>query len=155
VSLTGRAIEAARKPPISAEENMRGAIIHFAIKDGTGFISGDDGVRYEFKGSEWHADGFPEAGTAVDFVVEAGAAKNLFRIGKAPPENPDTDGLYKSSDDKILLGVCAGIAHKFGVNRTGLRVLTFLLCLFLWVPVFIYLGLGIILKAKPTRAGNA
>jgi phage shock protein PspC (stress-responsive transcriptional regulator) len=133
---------------------MRGTIVHYSIKDGAGFISGDDGVRYEFKGSEWHADGFPEVGRGVDFVVEAGAATKVFTIGKAPAASSDTDGLYKSSDDKVMLGVCAGIAHKFGVNLTGLRLTTFLICFFLWVPLFVYLGLGIILKAKPTKAAQ-
>ena len=29
--------------------------------------------------------------------------------------------LYRSSDEKVIAGVCAGLAHKLGLNMTGLR----------------------------------
>lgn len=31
------------------------------------------------------------------------------------------DNLYKSSDEKVIAGVCAGLAHRFDLNATGLR----------------------------------
>ena len=32
---------------------MRGFILNFIIQTNTGYISGDDGQRYEFSGDEW------------------------------------------------------------------------------------------------------
>jgi phage shock protein PspC (stress-responsive transcriptional regulator) len=32
------------------------------------------------------------------------------------------DGLYRSSDDRVLLGLCGGMAHKWGVPATIVRL---------------------------------
>ncbi|RQX21754.1 PspC domain-containing protein [Aeromonas caviae] len=60
------------------------------------------------------------------------------------------DGFYRSSDDKVLAGVCAGLAHKWKVSRTGLRFVTFLLTFFVGVPLFIYIICWIVFSARPT-----
>ena len=31
------------------------------------------------------------------------------------------NNLYRSSDEKVIAGVCAGLAHKLDLNMTGLR----------------------------------
>lgn len=36
------------------------------------------------------------------------------------------EGLYCSSDDKILLGFCGGLAHKFGVQTSIVRFIVFI-----------------------------
>src|ERR1700692_1470171 len=127
---------------------MRGIILNFLVRDSVGLISGDDGARYDFSSTEWMSDGFPVVGTTVDFINEGNAAKKILTLrangrDKTLPANgtrgtsPD-DGLYKSSDNKMLLGVCAGLAHKYDLNLTGLRIIVFVLCWF-WIPIFIYL----------------
>ena len=61
------------------------------------------------------------------------------------------NNLYRSSDDKVIGGVCAGLAHKFDLNKTGLRWAVALVALFLTgVPVIVYLILWAILKERPT-----
>ena len=61
------------------------------------------------------------------------------------------DGFYRSSDDKIIAGVCAGLAHKFDLNVTGLRWVVALVTLFLsGVPVIVYAILWAIVKPRPT-----
>ena len=61
------------------------------------------------------------------------------------------NGLYRSSDDKVIAGVCAGLAHKLDLNVTGLRWVVALVTLFLTgVPVIVYLILWAVVKPRPT-----
>ena len=60
--------------------------------------------------------------------------------------------LYRSSDDKVVAGVCGGIAHRFDLNATGLRWATALVTLFLsGFPAIVYLVLWIVLKDHATK----
>ena len=59
--------------------------------------------------------------------------------------------LCKSSDEKVILGVCAGIAHTLDLNKTGLRWVVAMVTLFLsGVPVVVHIILWAILTARPT-----
>ena len=58
---------------------------------------------------------------------------------------------YRSSDEKVIAGVCAGLAHRLDLNMTGLRWVVALVTLFLsGVPAIVYIVLWAILKARPT-----
>lgn len=58
---------------------MRGYILNFIIQTNTGYISGDDGQRYEFSGDEWKENIAPQKGTCVDFQVnQLGRAVAVF-----------------------------------------------------------------------------
>ena len=58
---------------------------------------------------------------------------------------------YRSSDEKVVAGVCAGLAHRLDLNMTGLRWVVVLVTLFLsGVPAVVYIVLWAILKARPT-----
>ena len=60
--------------------------------------------------------------------------------------------LYRSSDNKVIAGVCAGLAHKFDLNVTGLRWAVALVTLFLTgVPVIVYAILWTVFKTRPTN----
>ena len=62
------------------------------------------------------------------------------------------DGFYRSSDDKVIAGVCAGLAHKFDLNVTGLRWVVALVTLFLTgVPLIVYAILWAVVKQRPTK----
>ena len=62
-----------------------------------------------------------------------------------------SDSLYRSSDEKVIAGVCAGLARKYDLNLTGFRWATALVALFLTgLPAVAYLVLWAILKEKPT-----
>ena len=62
------------------------------------------------------------------------------------------NNLFRSSDDKIIAGVCGGIAHRFDLNATGLRWAVALITLFLsGFPALAYLVLWIVLKERPTK----
>ena len=58
---------------------------------------------------------------------------------------------YRSSDEKVIAGVCAGIARRFDLNVTGLRWVVALVTLFLTgVPAIVYLVLWAVLKPRQT-----
>lgn len=55
------------------------------------------------------------------------------------------------SDEKVIAGVCAGLAHKLDLNMTGLRWVVALVTLFLsGIPAIVYIVLWAILKPRPT-----
>lgn len=59
-------------------------------------------------------------------------------------------GLVRSSNEKIIAGVCGGIAHRFGITPREARILWILLSLFpgpMWV---LYVILWILLPEEPT-----
>ena len=59
--------------------------------------------------------------------------------------------LYRSSDEKVIAGVCAGLAHMLDLNKTGLRWVVALVTLFLsGIPAIVYIVLWAILKSRPT-----
>lgn len=61
--------------------------------------------------------------------------------------------LFRDKENAMLAGVCAGIAEYFGLNRKGVRVVTFLLCLFPPFFAFVvisYIILAIVLPVKPS-----
>lgn len=68
---------------------MRGEIISVNV-DGVGVVSGDDGERYAFTAAPNHNLG---VGDKVDFVVQDGAAVDIFKLAEA---NPSVGGLEAS-----------------------------------------------------------
>ena len=66
--------------------------------------------------------------------------------------NRAVDNLYRSSDDKVVAGVCGGIAHKFDFNVTGLRWAVALVTIFCTgIPLIVYVVAWAILKERPTK----
>lgn len=69
-------------------------------------------------------------------------------LGTSSSLGGEYDGFYRSSDQKILLGVCGGIAHKFGI-QLGLVRFGFLLASFFFIG-WIYFG-GLFIPKLPTK----
>ncbi|MGN0843091.1 MAG: PspC domain-containing protein [Kiritimatiellia bacterium] len=64
--------------------------------------------------------------------------------------------LYRSGNQKVIAGVCAGLADRFDLNLTGVRWATALVSLFLTgIPVIVYLVLWAVLKERSTGGANA
>ncbi len=64
-------------------------------------------------------------------------------------------GLYRSKDDRWLMGVCGGLAHQFGWNPTVTRILVMILAVIVPSVSFIavaitYVALGILLPERET-----
>ena len=57
--------------------------------------------------------------------------------------------LYRSVDNKVIAGVCGGIAQAMDMNATGLRWIVALVTLFLsGIPIVVYLILWVLLKKR-------
>ena len=64
--------------------------------------------------------------------------------------------LYRSGNQKVIAGVCAGMADRFDLNLSGVRWATALVSLFLTgIPVIVYLVLWAVLKERSTGGANA
>ena len=57
--------------------------------------------------------------------------------------------LYRSRDDRVLAGVCGGIAKYLGVDSTIIRILTFLLIVPGGLSIWAYIALAIIIPNEP------
>ena len=59
---------------------------------------------------------------------------------------------YRSSDEKVVAGVCAGLARYFDLNLVGLRWVVALVTLFAsGIPAILYAMAWAVLKERPTR----
>lgn len=64
---------------------------------------------------------------------------------------PCMKNLYRSADERLVAGVCAGIGRRFDLNVTGFRWTVALATLFLsGVPAIAYVILWAILKPRQT-----
>jgi phage shock protein PspC (stress-responsive transcriptional regulator) len=78
----------------------------------------------------------------------------LFVPIAAPPvilqtHNPYS-AFYRSSDQKTIGGVCAGLAHKWGVNNGGVQIGFVLLSIFFLLGPLAYIICWAAFKPLPT-----
>lgn len=62
---------------------MKGNVLGYDAAAGTGAITGDDGKRYTFVSADNRGTAALKAGDAVDFQVEADAAKDIYAVPAA------------------------------------------------------------------------
>jgi len=123
---------------------MKGKLLDFSIAENLGLISGDDGNRYAFAGKEWKAKDLPVAGRRVDFQADGANAIGVYLdlpatdspSRPAPSAGPLDESLlpsihdagcpsfYRSADENMLGGVCAGLARKWNLTILPMRILT-------------------------------
>lgn len=145
---------------------MKGNILDFSIADGTGVITAEDGNRYRFEGREWKsAARQPIPGLPVDFVVtEPSTATEVYvdpavgggstrwgaSSGRLQAQGLDEryGSLYRSSDEGMILGLSAGMAHKFNAPVGVIRIFWVVTAFFVFG--FLYFG-GIFVPRLPTR----
>ncbi|MGM0624127.1 MAG: TM2 domain-containing protein [Campylobacterota bacterium] len=85
---------------------MKGKILNFDVNKG--IIAGDDGQRYEFVKMDFKSAAEPVAGDEVDFVVQEGAAKEIY-VSKAAVVN--------SEKSKIAAGLLGIFLGGFGIHK--------------------------------------
>ena len=56
--------------------------------------------------------------------------------------------LYRPRDGRIIAGVCAGLAQRFGMTPPGVRILFLLSCLLPGPQVLVYLALWLIVPSE-------
>jgi TM2 domain-containing membrane protein YozV len=117
---------------------MKGQILDYSVSSNTGTITGVDGSRYYFPGSEWKGTAVPMRGMSVDFEADGTQARAVYMgLGSAATsgsKNKVAAGLLA-----ILLGAIG--VHKFYLGFTG-PGLVFLLVntvgfLITWVMLFV------------------
>jgi TM2 domain-containing membrane protein YozV len=106
------------------ENDMRGRLLAFDFRTGTGEISGDEGERYRFADSEWRAQGRPRLGQIVDFQSEGAQARSIYSLASPSALSGDKNRIVAALLAFFLGGL--GI-HKFYLGRNGAG-LTMLLC---------------------------
>ena len=95
---------------------MKGQILDYSVSSNTGTITGVDGSRYYFAGSEWKGTAVPTRGMNVDFEADGTQAKAVYvGLGSATANG---------SKSKVTAGILAlllgGIGvHKFYLGFTG------------------------------------
>lgn len=78
-----------------------------------------------------------------------GLSKSIRKLTSKKSDLPiEYDGFYRSSDEKVLFGVCGGLSHKFGIQLGLVRVLVFF-SLFFFVG-WLYFG-GLFVPKLPTK----
>lgn len=63
--------------------------------------------------------------------------------------------LIRSRDDRMLLGVCAGVAHYLNVDPVIVRLVAVLLTLWNGVGLLVYLVLALVMPQEPAVAPKA
>ena len=59
--------------------------------------------------------------------------------------------LYRSRSDRLIAGVCGGLAKYFGIDSTWMRLI-FLICLLLGgLTLLVYIVMWIIVPLRPSR----
>ena len=108
---------------------MKGQILDYSVQTNSGAITGADGSRYPFAGSEWKGASHPTRGAHVDFDAREGTAIAVYEaLGSTASHVTPTGSSGKKS--RVTAGLLAfflgylGI-HKFylGFNGTGLLIL--------------------------------
>ncbi len=121
---------------------MNGRILDYSIQDNTGVISGDDGSRYYFTGSQWKEAVVPARGMMVDFEVDGANAIGIYRaIGASGAavgreKNKVAAGLFA-----LLLGGFG--VHKFYLGYTMPAIL--MLVIFLVGIPLMFIGIGFLM----------
>ena len=112
--------------PQPQSQAVKGTILDFTVQTNSGIISGDDGKRYSFQGSEWKEAGkFPSKGMRVDFSPQSGQAASIYLAHGTV--NTAASGDEKRECNRLTAGLlaiflgCLGI-HKFymGQSQTGI-----------------------------------
>ena len=72
--------------------------------------------------------------------------------GNGDRQGAGPNRLYRNGKDRVVLGVCAGIARYFGINPWVVRVLTIVGLLMFTPPTIIgYIILALVLPKAPER----
>ena len=118
---------------------MKGNILDYSVQANSGIISGADGSRYSFIGSEWNEATVPSRGMSVDFDVQGKKAIAVYRaVGGAGAATPGSKSKVTAGLLAIFLGGL-GI-HKFYLGYTGPGLVYLLSNTFGWIVTIWLLG---------------
>ncbi len=121
---------------------MKGTVLNFSIQTNQGVISGDDGKRYNFVGSDWNISTSPTQGSRVDFDVDGNKAVSIYEDPSATsaPGSPTQKSKTTAGILALLLGGCGAQFFYLGAWGWGLVCVIFL---WTYIPAIIGIVLGI------------
>lgn len=126
---------------------LTGTVISYNIQAGSGLISATNGIRYTFVTANWGSPTVPPStGLRVEFEANGSGAAHIFPVHGQSGHSGSSD-FYRSSDNVILSGVCAGLAHKWNTDPILIRIAM------LFIPlgwIFYIIG-SMSWSARPTR----
>jgi hypothetical protein len=143
---------------------MKGKVLGYDAATGTGVINGDDGNRYKFSIADNKSPTAPKAGDEVDYIGDAGSAKEIFIVAAAAPAAPPPGAsidMSKIAADPTVKNILA----KPNVIWAGIIILGSLMAGYLFNSLGMlgrmggFLGLGVgalaffLLVAIPILAG--
>jgi len=97
---------------------MKGQVLDYSVQTNSGLISGEDGTRYTFIGSEWRETVTPSRGMRVDFETQGTDAISVYRTAGTATAGGSISEAFGGEKNKLvagLLGIFLGWvgAHKF------------------------------------------
>lgn len=131
---------------------MKGQILTYDPLKAEGIVSGEDGNRYPFTGSDWRATAAQlRSGAHVDFSPSGGRASDVFLTpGLSPPPSPLTQPAYASSRREDKSPVAAGLfaiflgglgVHRFYLGYTNQGIILLAATILSWLTAIILIGL--------------
>lgn len=118
---------------------MKGQVLEFSVQTNSGVISGEDGSRYTFIGSEWKGDNSPTRGMSVDFEVQG---TNALAVYKALGGGSASSGSKNKTTAGLLAIFLGGLGiHKFYLGYTGPGLVYLLVNTIGWIVTIFLLGL--------------
>ena len=119
---------------------MQGTVLDFSIQANQGFISADNGKRYEFRGSDWNLPTSPEAGNRVDFDTDGSKAFAIYA-------DPTSSQKIKATKSRVTAGILAILlgglgVHYFYLGAWGWGLIYILFC-WTYIPVIVALVFGV------------
>ncbi len=100
---------------------MKGTVLDFSIQENHGVISGDDGKRYSFSGSNWKLERSPSQGIRVDFEInEQNQAINIYQdLDSRSPISSLQTGSKVEVGEAILWFLCCIPIGFMRYGQTG------------------------------------
>ena len=114
-------------------------ILNYTAQTDSGVISGSDGKRYTFVASEWKDTIPPARGMNVDFEIQEGEAKAIYRALNCCSGVLSEKNKIVAGGLAILLGWLG--AHKFYLGYIGPGLVFLLTNTVGWVVTFFMFGL--------------
>ena len=115
---------------------MKGQVLDFSVQENSGVISGADGNRYVFTGTEWKGDIPPSRGRSVDFDIKNNNAIGVYlALGHSSP-NKTTESKSKAAATIWAFWLGAFGAHKFYMGSWGWGII-YLLTFWLYIPIIV------------------
>ncbi len=101
---------------------MQGRVLYYIAQTESGVITGDDGKRYTFVASEWKDAVPPTRGMNVDFEIQEGEARAIYRALECCSVVPGALS-SKSTKSRMMAAFLAFLlgglgAHKFYLGYT-------------------------------------